>query len=138
MIKIKVAEKALSLGFKNPFALQNALNLSPTVAARLWKGKFRKIGIDTLLKLCDLFKCQVDELLFYTGEVNKGTEIGFEADKGVERLTTNEIASLMNLSRKRVNDFINQGKLRATKTVKGHNVIDRADFQAFLESRKFA
>jgi excisionase family DNA binding protein len=133
MIKIKVAEKALSLGFKNPFALQNALSLSPTVAARLWKGKFRKIGIDTLLKLCDLFKCQVDELLFYTGEVNKGIEVGFEVG---ERLTTNEIASLMNLSRKRVNDFINQGKLRATKTVKGHNVVDRADFQAFLESRK--
>lgn len=133
MIEIKVAEKALSLGFKNPFALQNALNLSPTVAARLWKGKFRKIGIDTLLKLCDLFKCQVDELLFYTGEINKGIELGLGVG---ERLTTNEIASLMNLSRKRINDFINQGKLRATKTAKGHNVVDRADFQAFLESRK--
>ena len=64
-IKIKIAEMAQTKGFKNAFALQNALQCSPTMAARLWKGDFKQIGIETLDSLCELFQCQTSELLEY-------------------------------------------------------------------------
>lgn len=67
-IKITIAETAKKHGLKNAFALQKALNISPTIAARLWKGNFDKIGINTLESLCDYFKCQPNEFFRYTGE----------------------------------------------------------------------
>lgn len=62
MIKIQIAEVAQSKGIKSAYALQKALDISPTVAARLWKGDFDKIGIGTLDKLCETLKCQPSRL----------------------------------------------------------------------------
>jgi excisionase family DNA binding protein len=46
------------------------------------------------------------------------------------RLTTNEVAERLNLSRKRVNDYVNKGLLPAEK-VKGQNYISEEDFVKF-------
>jgi DNA-binding Xre family transcriptional regulator len=65
MMKVKIAETAEKHGVKSAYALQKALNISPTIAARLWKGEFDKIGINTLEKLCEHFQCQTNEFLEY-------------------------------------------------------------------------
>jgi excisionase family DNA binding protein len=64
-LKIKIAELAGQHGFKNAYALQNALKCSPTMASRLWKGNFAQIGIETIEKLCELFKCSPNDLFGY-------------------------------------------------------------------------
>jgi DNA-binding Xre family transcriptional regulator len=63
--KIRIAELAGQHGFKNAYALQNALKCSPTMASRLWSGEFKQIGIETMEKLCDLFKCSYNDLFGY-------------------------------------------------------------------------
>lgn len=65
MIKIQIAEVAQAKGIKSAYGLQKALDISPTVAARLWKGDFDKIGIGTLDKLCETLKCQPSRLFQY-------------------------------------------------------------------------
>jgi DNA-binding Xre family transcriptional regulator len=83
MMKIKIAETAQKHGLKSAYALQKALNISPTMASRLWKGEFDKIGINTLEKLCDYFQCQTNELLEYPLTLSSNTE----SSKNVERAT---------------------------------------------------
>lgn len=65
MIKIQIAEVAQAKGINSAYGLQKALDISPTVAARLWKGDFDKIGIGTLDKLCETLNCQPSRLLRY-------------------------------------------------------------------------
>lgn len=65
MIKILIAEVAQEKGIKSAYALQKSLKISPTIAARLWKGDFEKIGIKTLDKLCEHLKCQPSRLFRY-------------------------------------------------------------------------
>jgi DNA-binding Xre family transcriptional regulator len=65
MIRIKIGILAARNGYKTAYALQKALDISPTMASRLYRGKFDKIGIGTIDKLCDLFHCQPDAFLEY-------------------------------------------------------------------------
>jgi DNA-binding Xre family transcriptional regulator len=62
MIKIKLQEKARTQGLTTAYTLQKALNCSPTMASRLWNGRFKQIGIETIGSLCDLFDCQPNDL----------------------------------------------------------------------------
>lgn len=57
-----VAEKR---GMKNAHGLQLALGVSPTAAAKLWKGEFEMIGLVTLDKLCSVLRCKPSDLLKY-------------------------------------------------------------------------
>jgi DNA-binding Xre family transcriptional regulator len=63
MIDVKIREVAEKRGITTAYQLQKALNIQPSVAARLWKGKFSKIDLGTLDKLCAVLKCQTDKLL---------------------------------------------------------------------------
>ncbi len=65
MIKIKIAEFLKTRGCTSAYQLQTKLVISPTVAARLWKGDFDKIGINTINKICYLFSCQPNDLFEY-------------------------------------------------------------------------
>lgn len=75
MMKIKIAETAQKHGVKSAYALQKALDISPTIAARLWKGDFDKIGIKTLERLCGYFNCQTDAFLEYPLTQSSNTEL---------------------------------------------------------------
>ncbi|MGE3440542.1 MAG: helix-turn-helix domain-containing protein [Blastocatellales bacterium] len=55
-------------GIKNANQLREALEVSPTLAARLWKGEFSQIGINTLDRLCKVLKCQPDKILKYESD----------------------------------------------------------------------
>jgi DNA-binding Xre family transcriptional regulator len=167
MMKIKIAEVAGKHGLKSAYALQKALNISPTMASRLWKGEFDKIGIGTLEKLCDYFRCQPNDFLEYpltqisNTQMSKGiqssnTELSNDTQSSdtelsktenapviaprVQKsadgmLSTVEVAERLDVSRKSVNDYIIDGKLKATKGKQGHNFVSEADLTAFIESR---
>jgi DNA-binding Xre family transcriptional regulator len=65
MIKKHIREVAERRGIKNAFGLQMALEISPTVATKLWNGDFEMIGLGTLDKLCRVLKCQTNKLLTF-------------------------------------------------------------------------
>ena len=50
-------------------------------------------------------------------------------------LSTPQVAERLAVSRKSVNDYIIDGKLKATKGKQGHNFVSEADLTAFVESR---
>jgi DNA-binding Xre family transcriptional regulator len=150
MIEIRIAEKAKAAGLDTAFSLQKALNISPTIASRLWKGKFNKIGVGTMDKLCTFFKCQPNDLFFFTGETvtQSGNNSVIQLSKPKPKLTEDndvagmlsllQVAERLGLSRKRVNDYVNVGELKATKNRRGHNYVAESDLRAFVDTRSGA
>ncbi len=65
MIKSNVREIAERRGIANANQLKDALGVSPTLAARLWRGDFDKLGMNTLDKLCRVLRATPGKLLAY-------------------------------------------------------------------------
>lgn len=66
MIVVMIKERAEKCGIMTAYQLQKALEVSPTLAARLWRGDFKMIGVqDTLDSLCRVLRCQPDKLFRY-------------------------------------------------------------------------
>lgn len=68
MVTSCIREVAEKRGLENANQLRLALNVSPTLAARLWKGDFGMLGMGTLDKLCRVLKCQPGMILKYKAE----------------------------------------------------------------------
>jgi DNA-binding Xre family transcriptional regulator len=68
MITSHIREIAEKFGIQNANQLRVALDVSPTLAARLWKGDFDMLGMVTINKLCRVLRCQPGKLLKYTNE----------------------------------------------------------------------
>lgn len=66
MIEVKIRKVCEARGITTAYQLQKALNVQPSVAARLFKGEFTKIDLGTLDKLCAVLKCQTHKLLHFT------------------------------------------------------------------------
>ncbi len=128
MIKIKIADVAKKNGLKSAYALQKALDVSPTIASRLWKGEFQKIGVNTLDKLCEQFKCQPSAFFEFwkDGVMQLGkpiTQLSKEVqpidtqlDKTGEKwLSTKEIADRIERKPRTVIDLFKSGKLTRKK-----------------------
>lgn len=62
MIVVIIRERAEKCGITTAYQLQKAMEVSPTIAARLWRGDFEKIGMITLDRLCRVLSCQPDKL----------------------------------------------------------------------------
>jgi DNA-binding Xre family transcriptional regulator len=140
MIKIKIADIAQKKGLTNAYALQRALNISPTMASRLWKGTFKQIATGTIDRLCHLLDCEPSDLIVYTSDkpraekpVRKPQTTNKEAENTEGMLTTTQVAERLGLSRKRVNDYINLGELPAVKGKQGHNYITESDAEKFAD-----
>lgn len=65
MIEVRIREVCETRGITTAYQLQKALNVQPSVAARLYKGEFSKIDLGTLDRLCTLLKCQPHKLLHH-------------------------------------------------------------------------
>jgi DNA-binding Xre family transcriptional regulator len=63
MIVVMIRERAEKCGITTAYQLQKAMKVSPTIAARLWRGDFDKLGVVTLDRLCRVLRCQPDKLL---------------------------------------------------------------------------
>jgi DNA-binding Xre family transcriptional regulator len=69
MIVVMIRERAEKCGIANAYQLQKAMEVSPTLAARLWRGDFEMIGVqDTLNNLCRVLRCQPDKLFRYMSD----------------------------------------------------------------------
>jgi len=69
MIISNIRKTAEKRGIENANQLKDALDISPTLASRLWRGEFAQIGMVTLDRLCRELKCQPGQLLQYvTGQ----------------------------------------------------------------------
>lgn len=68
MIKTHVREMAEKKGIKTAYQLQKALDISPSVAARLWRDDFEFISRTSLDRLCQLLKCPPSKLISYEAE----------------------------------------------------------------------
>jgi DNA-binding Xre family transcriptional regulator len=68
MIKTHVREMAEKKGIKTAYQLQKALDISPSVAARLWRDDFEFISRTSLDRLCRLLKCPPSKLISYEAE----------------------------------------------------------------------
>jgi DNA-binding Xre family transcriptional regulator len=65
MISKHIREVAEKRGIKNAHGLQKTLAISPTAAAKLWKGEFVMLGLSTLDNLCRVLRCKPGDLLKY-------------------------------------------------------------------------
>lgn len=65
MIEVKIKEVCEARGITTAYQLQKALNVQPSVAARLFKGEFTKIDLKTLDRLCTVLRCQPHKLLHH-------------------------------------------------------------------------
>jgi hypothetical protein len=45
MIEVTIKERAQKCGIENAHQLQKAMDVSPTLAARLWSGEFEMIAV---------------------------------------------------------------------------------------------
>jgi DNA-binding Xre family transcriptional regulator len=71
MILSQIREVAEGRGIQNANQLKDALAISPTLAARLWRGDFTQIGMVTLDRLCRELKCQPGQLILYAPSQRK-------------------------------------------------------------------
>lgn len=60
-----IQEMAKNRGIENAYQLWQKVGGSKESAAQLWRGDFKKVGISTLKKLCDVLDCGVGDLLVY-------------------------------------------------------------------------
>jgi DNA-binding Xre family transcriptional regulator len=106
-MKIKIAELAGKHGLMTAYALQKALNISPTMASRLWKGGFDKIGINTMEKLCDYFYCQPNDFLEYPLTRISNTELSND----VTQLSNTELSKPQSASDNEIIGSIEAGRI---------------------------
>lgn len=63
MAKISIQAPAIAVGIKNANQLRKALKCPLSTAYALWSEKATSLHIDTLLKLCQAFKCSADVII---------------------------------------------------------------------------
>ncbi len=63
MVTLRIREAAEERGITTAYQLQKAMEVQPGMAARLWRGELKMIGLDTLDRLCDAIGCELGDLL---------------------------------------------------------------------------
>ena len=63
MIRTHVQAIAKKRGITNAYQLQKALDIAPSVAAKLWSDDFELISKTSLERLCDVLKTTPAELI---------------------------------------------------------------------------
>lgn len=69
---VTIKERAQKRGIENANQLGVTLDVAPNVAARLWKGDFEKLGMNTLEKLCEALECQPNALFRFVRRQKRG------------------------------------------------------------------
>jgi DNA-binding Xre family transcriptional regulator len=63
MIKLRIREIAEAQGITTAYQLQKAMKYPPNMAARLWRGDMKMIGLETIDKLCEVLGCEPNDLI---------------------------------------------------------------------------
>ncbi len=145
MIKVGIREIAIKNDIKTAYQLQKLMNLQPSMAAKWFRNDLKMIGIESLNSLCEALGCEPSDILKYTPSKGKAKNTvkssaiaekdTISNDSNPDFITTNQLANETGLSRKRINDFIVSGELKATKGKQNHNFISRAEADRFKAAR---
>jgi DNA-binding Xre family transcriptional regulator len=63
MIELRIREIAEVQGITTAYQLQKAMSYPPNMAARLWRGNMKMIGLETIDKLCEVLGCEPSDLI---------------------------------------------------------------------------
>jgi DNA-binding Xre family transcriptional regulator len=141
MIKVNIKEIATKKGIKTAYQLQKLMNLQPSIAYKWFSNDLKMIGIESLNSLCEALDCLPSDLLFYSsGREKVGKPVSKpktvkETTSDSNLLSTIQVAEQLKLSRKRVNDYIVSGELKAVKGKQNHNFVLESDLQEFVANR---
>ncbi len=141
------------------YALAKETGLHQSVISKIRHNKSKALRLDVLDKLCAVLRCEPADLIDYKGETttrnvdatrkviatrNIDTTRNIDAARSEKQLSVSnldglltlaQVAERLGLSRKRVNDYVNEGKLPATKGKQGHNFVSESDLQEFEKGR---
>jgi putative transcriptional regulator len=141
------------------YALAKKTGLHQSVISKIRRNESQALRLDVLDKLCAALECQPGDLIvsdnrittrnvdatrnvIATGNTDATrSAIATRSEKQLSvsnsdgLLTLAQVAERLGLSRKRVNDYVNKGKLPATKGKQGHNFVSEADLQEFIKNR---
>jgi putative transcriptional regulator len=141
------------------YALAKKTGLHQSVISKIRRNESQALRLDVLDKLCAALECQPGDLIVSDNRITTRNvdatrnviatgntdatqnvdatrnekQLSFSDSNGL--LTLTQVAERLKLSRKRVNDYVNKGKLRATKGKQGHNFVSEADLQEFIKNR---
>jgi DNA-binding Xre family transcriptional regulator len=62
MIKLQIKEAATKHGCTSGYQLMRRMNVTPSMAHRLWRGDLKMISLKTLDGLCQALNCELGDL----------------------------------------------------------------------------
>jgi excisionase family DNA binding protein len=141
-METRIKELCETSGIKSAYELAKLSNnrLKMPTAYRAFANNIKHFTPETLEILCDVLKCSPNDIFIYESKRDKpANQPGTVNNAAPESdlLTTIQVAERLGLSRKRVNDYINSGELKAVKGKQNHNFISELDLQKFLETRPY-
>lgn len=71
MIKVNIQAIAQKFDITNAYQLQNFTGFFPDKASYVWKGEWKRIDLNTLNTLCNVFKCTPNDILEFTPDVEE-------------------------------------------------------------------
>jgi putative transcriptional regulator len=158
MITLKL-DKLLTERNLTAYALAKKTGLHQSVISKIRRNESQALRLDVLDKLCVALECKPGDLIVSDNRTatrntdatrNADATRNTDATRNVDAtrnekqpslsnsgglLTLSQVAERLGLSRKRVNDYVNKGKLRATKGKQNHNFVSEADLQDFIKNR---
>jgi putative transcriptional regulator len=135
------------------YALAKKTGLHQSVVSKIRRNESQALRLDVLDKLCAALECQPGDLIVSdnpTATRNVDATQRRNATQNVDAtqkqkqpfvsnsnglLNLNQVAARLDLSRRRVNDYVRKGDLPATKGKQNHNFVSEADLQAFEKGR---
>ncbi len=137
------------------YALAKKTGLHQSVISKIRRNESQALRLDVLDKLCVALECQPGDLIVSNNPTatrnavatrNVAATRNVIATQNIDAtqiekqsfvsntdgfLTLKQAGERLKLSRKRVNDYVNKGKLPVTKGKQGHNFVSEADYLEF-------
>ncbi len=150
-MKTKINELCRAAGITTAYQLQKKTDLSPSQAARLYKDEVEAISLSVLEKLCNTLECSPNDIFGYNepqtvkpqipkpdAKKPAGQPEPLETTASGKLMTTKQVAERLEpiagkvLSKKRITEYINEGKLESTQHGKrSPHLISEADYLEF-------
>jgi putative transcriptional regulator len=135
------------------YALAKKTGLHQSVISKIRRNESQALRLDVLDKLCVALECQPGDLIVSDNRTatrnvdatqKRNTTQNEDATRNQKQsfvsnsdglLTLTQVAERLGLSRKRVNDYVNDSKLPAVKGKQGRNFVSESDLQEFIKTR---
>jgi DNA-binding Xre family transcriptional regulator len=150
-MKTKINELCRAAGIATAYQLQKKTDLSPSQAARLYKDEVEAISLSVLERLCNTLKCSPNDIFGYNEPQTVKPQMPKpDARKPAKQpqtpettasgngMTTEQVAQRLEpiagkiLSKKRITEYINEGKLKSTQHGdRSPHLISESDYVEF-------